>query len=204
MAALNNLYEWNIYNILMCKTTPLIKMDRIFDMEKYNQLKDKFHYADPNVSTSSTVLAQSGSVLGNPFIICRQYNQSMINYTYTGSLTITWTESVPDGKGGSYIRSRSQTLHASVTKPKPSYSYKTKLVFGSEAAPDLTFSRQPMDHGYSESELKRFFKSQERKVDEYVKKHPNFTPLGNDEFEDFFGGLDRDHEVQYRLLFTPL
>ena len=204
MEALNNLYEWNIYNILMCKTVPLIKMDRIFDMEKYNQLKDKFHYHDLDKINSSTVLAQSGSVLGNPFIIFRQYNQSMINYTYTGSLTITWTESVPDGKGGSYIRSRSQTLHASVTKPKPNYSYKTKLVFGSEAAPDLTFNRTPMDHGYSESELKRFFKSQEKKVDEYVKKHPKFTPLGNDEFEDFFGGLDRDHEVQYRLLFTPL
>ena len=204
MAALNNLYEWNIYNILMCKTVPLIKMDRIFDMEKYNQLRGKFHYKDKNNTNRSTVLAQSGSILGNPFIIYREYVQSMINYTYTGSLTIHWTESVPDGKGGTTIRSRSQTLHASVTKPKPSYNYNTKLVYGSEVAPDLTFSRTPMDHGYSESDLKRFFKSQEKKVDEYIKKHPNFTPLGNDEFEDFFGGLDRDHEVQYRLLFTPL
>ncbi len=204
MASLNNLYEWNIYNILMCKTIPLIEMDRIFDMEKYNQLRDKFHYNDNNYNNRSTVLAQSGSILGNPFIIYREYVQSMINYTYTGSLTIHWTESVPDGKGGTTIRSRSQTLHASVTKPKPSYTYNTKLVFGSEAAPDLTFKRDPMDHGYSESELKSFFKHQEKKVDEYCKKHPTFTPLGNDEFEDFFGGLDRDHEVQYRLLFTPL
>ena len=204
MAALNNLYEWNIYNILMCKTVPLIKMDRIFDMEKYNQLRGKFHYKDTNSDNRSTVLAQSGSILGNPFIIYREYVQSMINYTYTGSLTIHWTESVSDGKGGTTIRSRSQTLHASVTKPKPSYNYNTKLVYGSEAAPDLTFNRTPMDHGYSESDLKRFFKSQEKKVDEYIKKHPQFTPLGNDEFEDFFGGLDRDHEVQYRLLFTPL
>ena len=204
MAALNNLYEWNIYNILMAKTTPLIKMDRIFDMEKYNQIRDKFHYKDTNRNNSSTVLAQSGSILGNPFIIYREYIQTMINHTYTGSLTITWTESVPDGKGGSYVRARSQTLHASVTKPKPSYNYHTKMVFASEAAPDLTFTRTPMDHGYSDSELKHFFKVQERKVDEYRKKHPKFTPLGNDEFEDFFGGLDRDHEVQYRLLFTPL
>ena len=204
MAALNNLYEWNIYNILMAKTVPLIKMDRIFDMEKYNQLRDKFNYNDGNYNNRSTVLAQSGSILGNPFVIYREYVQSMINYTYTGSITIHWMEKVSDGKGGSYMRSRSQTLHASVTKPKPSYNYNTKLVYGSEAAPDLTFSRDPMDHGYSESDLKRFFKHQEKVVDEYRKKHPNFTPLGNDEFEDFFGGLDRDHEVQYRLLFTPL
>ena len=204
MAALNNLYEWNIYNILMVKTVPLIKMDRIFDMEKYNQLRDKFNYNDNNASNRSTVLAQSGSILGNPFVIYREYVQTMVNHTYTGSLTITWTERVSDGKGGSYLRSRSQTLHASVTKPKPSYNFNTKLVYGSEAAPDLTFTRSPMDHGYSESDLKSFFKHQEKKVDEYRKKHPNFTPLGNDEFEDFFGGLDRDHEVQYRLLFTPL
>ena len=204
MAALNNLYEWNIYNILMAKTTPLIQMDRIFDMEKYNQLRDKFRYKDLNKDNCSTVLAQSGSILGNPFIIYREYIQSMINHTYTGSKVIHWTENVPDGKGGSYVRARSQTLYASVTKPKPSYSYYTKLVYGNEAAPDLTFTRSPMDHGYSDSELKHFFKVQEKKVDEYRKKHPTFTPLGNDEFEDFFGGLDRDHEVQYRLLFTPL
>ena len=204
MAALNNLYEWNIYNILMGKTVPLIKMDRVFDMEKYNQLRDKFKYKDPNNINHSTVLAQSGSILGNPFVIYREYIQSMVNYTYTGSIVIHWTENVPDGKGGSYVRARSQTLYASVVKPKPSYHYSTKLVYGNEAAPDLTFSRSPMDHGYSDGDLKSFFKRQEKVVDEYRKKHPTFTPLGNDEFEDFFGGLDRDHEVQYRLLFTPL
>lgn len=204
MAALNNLYEWNIYNILMAKTTPLIKMDHVFDMEKYNQLRDKFRYHDVNNTNISTVLAQSGSILGNPFIIYREYKQTMVNHTYTGSITITWTESVSDGKGGTRIRPRSQTLTATVVKPRPSYSYGTKLIYGSEAAPDLTFTRDPMDHGYSDSDLKSFFKRQEKKVDEFRKKNPQFTPLGNDEFEDFFGGLDRDHEVQYRLLFTPL
>ena len=204
MAALNNLYEWNIYNVLMQKTTPLIEMDRIFDMEKYNQLKDKFKWNDNNDIHKSTILAQSGSILGNPFLICREHIQSMGSQTYTGSITITWMERVSDGKGGSYMRSRSQTLTASVTKPKPVYTYSTRLIFGSEAAPDLTFSREPHDHGYSADDLKRYFKKQEKVIDEYVKKHPNFTPLGNDEFEDFFGGLDRDHEVQYRLLFTPL
>ena len=204
MAALNNLYEWNIYNILMAKTIPLIKMDRIFDMEKYNQLKDKFNYQDSDDVHSSTVLAQSGSILGNPFIICRDYRQSMINHTYTGSITITWTERVSNGKGGYSYRSRSQILTASVSKPKPDYQYWTRLIYGSEAAPDLNFTRDPYRHGYSEADLNKFYKKQEKKVDEYIKKHPNFTPLGNDEFEDFFGGLDRDNEVQYRLLFTPL
>ncbi len=204
MAALNNLYEWNIYNILMNKTTPLIKMDRIFDMEKYNQMVDQFKWNDDNDVHKSTVLAQSGSILGNPFVICREYRQTFVNHTYTGSIRISWTERVPNGKGGFSTRTRHETLTASVTKLKPDYNYQTKLVFASEAAPDLIFSRNPQSHGYSESELKAFFKRAEKRVDEYSKKHPNFTPLGNDEFEDFFGGLDRNHEVQYRLLFTPL
>ena len=204
MAALNNLYEWNIYNILMRQTTPLIEMDRVFSMEKYNQLVEHFNWNDSDDIHKSTILAQSGSILGNPFIIAREVIQSMINYTYTGSITIHWTERVSDGKGGSRTVSRSQTLTASVTQPKPDYTYRTRLIFGSEAAPDLSFTRDPEKHGYSESDLKKFFKSKERKIDEYAKKHPGFTPLGNDEFEDFFGGLDRDHEVQYRLLFTPL
>ena len=204
MAALNNLYEWNIYNILMNKTLPLIQMDRIFDMEKYNQMVEKFDWNDANDVHKSTVLAQSGSILGHPFIIAREVQQSMINHTYTGSIRISWTERVSNGKGGYSYQTRSETLTASVVKPKPDYTYRTRLIFGSEAAPHLTFTRDPMNHGYSESDLKRFFKHQEKVVEEYVKKHPNFTPLGNDDFEDFFGGLDRDHEVEYRLLFTPL
>ena len=129
MAALNNLYEWNIYNILMQKTTPLIEMDRIFDMEKYNQLKDKFKWDEKNDVHRSTVLAQSGSILGNPFIIYREHVQSMGSQTYTGSITITWMERVSDGKGGSHMRSRSQTLTASVTKPKPVYNFTTRFKY---------------------------------------------------------------------------
>ena len=33
--------------------------------------------------------------------------------------------------------------------------------------------------------------------------HP-FTPMGNDEFECLFNALDRDNDVEFRLLFTPL
>ena len=204
MAALNNLYEWNIYNILLKKTTPLIEMDRIFDMNKYNQLVEHFNWNDENDIHKSTVLAQSGSIIGNPFIIAREVHQDMIGHTYTGSIEISWTERVSNGKGGYSYRTRHQTLTASITKPKPNYTYNTRLIFGSEAAPDLSFTRDPMKHGYSESDLKKHFKAMEKTVNDYAKKHPNFTPLGNDEFEDFFGGLDRDHEVQYRLLFTPL
>ena len=204
MAALNNLYEYNIFNTLMNKTTPLIKMDRIFDMSKYVQMKEKFGWDDQNFDNISTLYAQSGSILGNPFILYREFIQSMYNKTYTGSITITWRERVPNGKGGYTYRNRSQTLTASVTKPAPTYSINTRLIFASEAAPRLTFSREIHEHKYDEKSLSKYFKEAEKRVDNYAKSHPNFTPLGNDQFEDFFGGLDRDNEVEYRLLFTPL
>lgn len=204
MAALNSLYEWNIYNTLMNKTVPLIKMDRIFDMNKYHQMVEKFKWEDRDDVHISTLAAQSGSILGNPFIIYRDYVQSMFNKIYTGSITITWSERVSDGKGGYRYRTRTQTLTATVSKPAPTYSSTTRLVFASEAAPKLSFSRAPMSHGYDQKSLDKFFKEAEKRVDKYIKEHPNFTPLGNDQFEDFFGGLDRDNEVEYRLLFTPL
>ena len=204
MAPLNILYEWNTYNILMNKTLPIITMDRILDMNKYYQLINHFKWDDEDQVNKSTLLAQSGSILGNPFIIYRECVQTMYNKTYTGSITITYKERVSDGKGGYTYRTRSQQLTASISKPAPTYSNHTRLVYGNEAAPHLSFSRNPIEHGYDEASLKRHFKNAEKNVDKYAKEHPNFTPLGNDMFEDFFGGLDRDHEVEYRLLFTPL
>ncbi len=204
MAALNNLYEYNIFNTLMNKTTPLIKMDRVFDMSKYTQLIEKFKWDDKDYKNVSTLYAQSGSILGNPFILWREYEQTMYNKTYTGSITITWTERVPSGDGKYTTRSRSQTLTASVSKPAPTYSTNTRLIFASEAAPKLSFTRDIHKHNYDEKSLAKYFKEAEKRVDNYAKEHPNFTPLGNDQFEDFFGGLDRDNEVEYRLLFTPL
>jgi len=83
------------------------------------------------------------------------------------------------------------------------------LIYGSEAAPHLHFSRNPSGmSGKSDKENDRFVRDRVKVLDKMeekaVKAGKNFTKLGNDEFEAFFGADDRDNEVEYRLLFTAL
>lgn len=43
-----------------------------------------------------------------------------------------------------------------------------------------------------------------RLANQAIKQGRNFTPLANTKFEVMFKAYDRNNEVQYRLLFTPL
>ena len=102
-----------------------------------------------------------------------------------------------------------ETLRAYVNKPKPIYSTETYLVYGNEAANHLRFSRMPSCiNSLDEKGIEKYVRKHEKdltKLSEKAQKNGgNYTPLGNSEFELFFGGLDRDNEVEYRLLFTPL
>ena len=203
MAPLNNLFDFNILNDLSEKTAPMIQLDDHPDSEKIEQLINKYGWFQSNDVHHSAFYLKTGHILGNPFLLYSGRTQGMVDHTYTGSLTITWTKKVTIGKTTTYIP-MTQVLTASVTKPKPSYGHEMYLVYGNEAAPNLTFSRHPMIFKYDEKSLKKLFKDREKEVDAYAKKHPNFTPLGNDEFEDFFDGTNRDNEMEYRLLFTPL
>jgi hypothetical protein len=62
--------------------------------------------------------------------------------------------------------------------------------------------------GKSDKDNDKFVASRVKDLDKLeekaVKAGKTFTKLGNDEFEAFFGADDRDNEVEYRLLFTPL
>lgn len=208
MAGLNALYDWSIPNKLVTKTVPLIQMDDHFDEKKFTYLHEKYGLSENLNDNISTYFVQSGSILGNPFLLCRDYEQEWYNKQYTGSLTIHWTETVRTNNGTRTV-SKSQTLVASIWKPAPSYGFNTYLVYGNEAAPDLKFSRRPtVPYNASEKDIAKKVKSGAKKLDKIarnaVTKGLNYTRLGNDEFEVLFGGTDRNNEVQFRLLFTPL
>ena len=200
---LNKTFDFNIMNQLMRKTTPLIHLDDHPDMNKIETLINKYKWSCPNGRYVSTMYMKTGSVLGNPFILYRGRNERTVQETYTGTLTITYTKKVTIGKNTTYMPIV-QTLTASITKPRPDFYNDLTLVYGSEAAPNLSFSRHPMIHHYDQKSLTKLFKDREKYIDEYSRKHPEFTPLGNDYFEDYFDGIDRDNEIEYRLLFTPL
>ena len=210
MSSLNSQFEGNMAAHLMSKTTPVIDLDRNFDPEKYSFLHDKYGYETSNRTDISTLFVQSGNILGNPFIFEKTYNQNMRNHTYTGTLTISWTERVSDGKGGYRTVYRTQTLTAHLDKPEPNYYIDTTLIYGNEAAPKLSFSRRPTGHANDdEKQLNKYIRNFDKKLDKEVAKDlddtkSSFTRLHNEEFEALFNALDRDNELEFRLLFTPL
>ena len=204
MASLNALFETDIPAKIMQTTTPLIEMDRIFDVKKYELLHEKYGLWDNSDEKSSTLDLQSGSILGNPFVIFKDRIQNTVTQRYEGSLMISYYRGF--GKDRHMVH---ETLHAYVEKPKPVYSEETYLVYGNEAANHLSFSRSPscinsLDEKGIEKYVRKHERDLEKMAEKAQKKGGTYTPLGNSEFELFFGGLDRDNEVEFRLLFTPL
>lgn len=194
---------------LIQQTVPLFTFDRNFNVKRHDYFRSKYGHDYKASKDRSTVDVFSGEINGNPFFMQKEFDMEMGQQTYYGSIVITWTETVRDSKGNTRLVTRTQTLTASVTKPKPFYSYFTRLVFASDAAPDLSFSRQPTHaEKLSPKELQRFINSKHKKIkkkaETAVQKGGTFTEMGNPEFDALFGADDRDNEVQFRLLFTPL
>lgn len=207
---LNRLFDNNIPAMLFTKTIPLIKMDQYFDRSKFQYLHDNYGFKENEEQNISSLYIQSGSILGNPFLIERNYVQEMGSKTYTGTLTITYTVRVSNGKGGYTTSLRTQTLVAEVTKPCPYYYLDTWLVYSNDAAPDLHFSRQRSNaNSMDEKQKEKFVKQFDKKLDKKIEKlrsegKTTFQEMSNEKFEAFFNATNRDNEVQFRLLFTPL
>ena len=123
MATLNSLYDWNITSSLITETAPIIKMDKTFTVERCSHLAANYGWKMGNPDNVSTVFAQSGTIIGNPFVYERDFVQQMYDKTYTGTLTITWTTVVSDGKGGTRTVHHTQTLTATVVKPAARYRF---------------------------------------------------------------------------------
>lgn len=208
MEGINKQIEWNMAAKLMSETTPLIQLDQVFDGEKFQYLHEKYGFMEDSSTDTSSVFVQSGSILGNPFIFEKNYCQTMVDHTYEGTRTVTYTRTVRTSKGTS-TQVVTETLKGYVTKPKPAYFYDTVLIYGNEAAPRLSFSRTPTNiNSMNDKQIEKYVKSFDKKLDKLVQqnlsKGGNFTRLANEEFEALFNALDRDNETEFRILFTPL
>lgn len=208
MAGLNALYDWDIPQSLVTKTVPVIEMDDNFDEERFTYLHEKYGFRKNTDESRSTQFCQSGTILGNPFIILKDLKQNWKQQIYTGAITIHWTTTVRTKEGTKTVH-HSEVLTASLSRPKPVYNTDTYLVYGNEAAPNLTFSRTPSGAtGLNEKQIEKKVAAKAKKLDKKARRAvssgDDYTRLGNDEFEALFGGTDRDDEVEYRMLFTPL
>lgn len=212
MACLNAVFESSATKNLIEQTVPKLKIDDNFDMFRYDHLAKKYGFGDNDDPTKSTIALLSGEILGNPFVVDREITQTMGTKTYTGSIVISWTTSYTDSEGHTHTVHHSDTLYASVQKPCPYYSELTRLIYGNESAPKLKFTHTPSHaERYSESELERYVKKQSKVLQKLSNKaltdddpSTNFTEMGNAEFDVLFGATDRNNEVEFRLLFTPL
>lgn len=207
MEPLNRDYDWNAPAKIFDDAFSLVKFDQYFDQNKFYYLRNKYGFKE-NEDNISTLYVQSGSILGNPFIVERNRVREIRDHTYTGSITIHWTTVSGSGKNRT-VHHHTQTLTASVVKPRPEYFTETWLVYGNEAAPKLSFSRRPCPaSSYDEKKLKKYVEEFEKDFDKKIKNakydaKPQ-TMMSNTEFEALFGATNRDNDVEFRLLFTPL
>ena len=209
MRPLNVKYDFNIPDRLIYETLPNIQLDKYFDEDKHDYFKYNFGLDVAGRQDISVYCARSGNSCGNPFLLIRYFAREIVNHTYHGSLTVSWTEHYTDSEGHSHTRTVTQTLFASVVKPKPTYFFTTRLYYGNDAAPDLKFSRNPtVPNGASDKKIASIVKSGEKKLIKLsrkaVKNGKSFNMLANSEFEVLFGAADRNHETQFRMMFTPL
>lgn len=209
MAPLNNLFsDWDVFNIIE-KTIPDMKFNKFYSKNNETELIKRFNYVDIFDEKTSVLDTLSGKFCGNPFVYMRCKKQYWDNVLYTGAITITWQESYTDSEGNVHFRTRSQVLTASVNKPKPFYRTDTYLGYGNQTAADLKFSRVAThSERLTEKQIERKIKSGKKELEKKSRKETqnggSFQELANSEFDVLFGALDRDNEVQFRTMFTPL
>ena len=209
MEPLNRLYAWDTTVKLIEATVPGLSFEPYFTADRLASLAGRYGWDDSFNDGKSILFAQSGAVNGNPFVFGHYLDMDWGEKTYTGTKTISWTEwtTGPDGKRRS-VR-RCETLHAHVTKPVPVYTEQKMLVYGNDAAPNLSFSREPSgltgdDGGFWSSIRKKWRLGRLKAYSRNLSDDSNFTLMGNHEFETWFHAMDRDDEVEFRLLFTPV
>lgn len=209
MAPLNALFTERDCLELIENTVSLMKFEKYFTAEHELDMTTNYDFLQDLSKDSSTLDVLSGRYNENPFLFENKLIMTMGLETYHGYRTIHWTETYRDSEGRIRTRTRSQTLHATVTKPKPFYSTQIVLNYGSQGGPELCFSRDASHlHQKSEGQLERHIKKGEKKLkkltDKAIKENDDFVSMSNTDFEVLFDALDRTNEVQFRTLFTPL
>lgn len=209
MSPLNALFDWNMPHRIMSKVTPIIKLDENLSAKRDYELHEFYGLEDDD---SSTLQVLSGTIMDNPFLLERVFERDIHDKRYDGSLTISWTTTYRDSQGNSHTETHTQTLHAHVYHPAPFFYKNTRLIYGNEAAPKLSFTRQPnpnckLKGNKLESYIKKRVKELKKKESKALTDNDettNYSMMGNERFDALFGADNRDHEVQFRLLFTAL
>lgn len=149
------------------------------------------------VPSSSTMLVnyKAGYFYKNPFIVGMYKEMNMVPHTYTGSLAISYYTGF-----GEHRRLVSETLHATLVKPKPEYKYIAVNSLYANAVPELEFEKAPV-LDYNPAKHDKYIKQAEKTLAQIEKKNADFTPMSNTEFEALFPATKRSSEQKYRAFF---
>ena len=194
--------------MLMEKTISFINFDETLTGDEAFRIEKQYNTTLANNVDESALTIQTGHLNNNPFVVRQNHITSMGTELYTGVLVVTYTVTTYSSEG-KREEVRTETLHASVTKPKPFYSVGTSLDYYTTAAPKLDISRSPTTlYLKSEKEIKKYIDKidaeETKKAQKAIKKGQSYTKLANVKFESFFNCNKRNNELEYRLLFTPL
>jgi hypothetical protein len=211
MEPLNRLHTWNVAPTLFEAAFPAVQLDPYVSRARVSDLVSTYGLSPEFSDGRSAVFSQSGAFNDNPLVFQRSLHHWIGTRTYSGSLVIHWTERTRDSNGNYINVRRSQTLTASVIKPHPEFEERTALIYGHEAAPNLSFSRNPsklsgLDEGWITDWRKtRKIKKIERQARRDVMTGDgHLTVMSDKGFEALFHATNRDDETAFRLLFTPL
>ena len=208
MRSLNLLFTWDTVTDLLRKALPELHFDKNFRHTQFEDLVASLQLKKQVTSHISVLNLQTGHLRGNPFALVKGRTLEWGQKTYTGSITVSVrkTRINADGKRESYTAF--ETLYAEVTRPIPEFPTKSFLLFGSDAAPNLYFTRSPSKHsGKADTFFNRWAKRRTTKKLEAFSRNLDdeygFTMMANREFETLFHATDRTDEREFRLLFTP-
>lgn len=204
---LNSGYDRKISEKLVMGVFPQLKFDDDFKSCEYEAYKKHFNYNYKKPNTSIIDL-KSGKLLGKPVLFFTEKQMKMGTAKYTGHLTISW-QVLRTVNGQVYYDTKTQVLTATVEKPKPFYYEYERLTFLTDSVPKLSFDREVSGvNQLSDKQLDKKIKKDSKLLDKLEKKEVStggdFTKMENDEFESIFGAINRDDEVGFRQLFTPL
>ena len=170
MSPLNVLFTDRDALSIIESTIPLITFDQCFSVKQEADMKINYDFDERNEDEQSTIDVLAGNYNENPFLFENKLIHTMGTQTYHGYKTIHWTETYRDSNGKLRTRTRTQTLHATVTKPKPFYRTQVVLNYCSQGGPDLSFTRDASHlEQKSEREIERFVKRGEKKLKKLIK-----------------------------------
>ena len=208
MLTLNNMFTDRDALCIVHNAVPSLTFDDCFSAERELDMKTNYDFS-LKANGESTIDVLSGEYNENPFLFENKLIHKMGKHTYYGYKTISWTETYKDSDGKTKKRTKTQKLEASVIKPKPHYNTQVVLNYGSQSGAELSFSRDASHlEQKSEKSIERYVKRGEKKIkkmtDSAMSKNTDFTAMSNSDFEVLFDALDRNDEVQFRAVFTPL